>query len=619
MRDRGRDPRRRRQQARLAPGADARAARGAGAVDARAPLQRIGLSATQRPIEEIARFLGGASQPEGKPRPVTIVEVPADKPLDLEVIVPVADLRDPETDPDAAPIGLASPSAATPPAGARSGPASIRACSSWSREHSSTIVFVNNRRLAERLALRLNDLAERGGRALPPRLALARGAHRDRGGAEGGAGCAAWSRPARSSSASTWARSTWSIQIESPKSVARGLQRDRSRRPHAAAVSKGRIFPKFRADLVECAVVVEADARGRDRGDGDPAQAARRARPADRRDGRRSTTGPSTTCTGVVTGALSRTRTCRARSSRTCSTCSTAAIPRRSSPSCGRGSPGTASRARCARGAARRSWRSPTPGTIPDRGLYGVHLPDGRRVGELDEEMVYEARAGQAFRLGSTTWRIEEITRDRVIVTPAPEVPGRDSLLEGRRHRPPVRARARRSASLPARAERDAAASGRSSCCAATTASTSSRPTTCYRYLDEQRDATRVVPSDRTVVVERFRDEIGDWRLCVLTPFGGRVHAAWAMAISARLRDERGLDPDAIWSDDGVILHLPDADEPPPAGRRAARPRRGRGPGHRRARQHGAVRLALPRGGGALAADPAPQPGPRGRRCGSSG
>ena len=94
-----------------------------------------------------------------------------------------------------------------------------------------------------------------------------------------------------------------------------------------------------------------------------------------------------------------------------------------------------------------------------------------------------------------------------------------------------------------------------------------------YRYLNEQREATRAVPSDRTIVIERFRDEIGDWRLCVLTPFGGRVHAAWAMAISARLRDERGLDPDAIWSDDGVILHLPDADEPPPVGPRDARPR----------------------------------------------
>ena len=127
------------------------------------------------------------------------------------------------------------------------------------------------------------------------------------------------------------------------------------------------------------------------------------------------------------------------------------------------------------------------------------------------------------------------------------------------------------------------------------------------------------MPSDRTVVVERFRDEIGDWRLCVLTPFGGRVHAAWAMAISARLRDERGLDPDAIWSDDGVILHLPDADEPPPADVALLDAGRGGGAGHRRAGQHGAVRLALPRGGRALAADPAAAAPTAGCRCGSSG
>src|SRR5207244_999589 len=84
-------------------------------------------------------------------------------------------------------------------------------------------------------------------------------------------------------------------------------------------------------------------------------------------------------------------------------------------------------------------------------------------------------------------------------------------------------------------------------------------------FLGEQQAATRVVPSDRTVVIERFRDEIGDWRLCVLSPYGGRVHAAWGLALSARIRDELGLESDAIWSDDGIVVHLPDADEPPGA------------------------------------------------------
>jgi ATP-dependent Lhr-like helicase len=198
-------------------------------------------------------------------------------------------------------------------------------------------------------------------------------------------------------------------------------------------------------------------------------------------------------------------------------------------------------------------------GTIPDRGLFGVHLPDGRRVGELDEEMVYEARPGQTFLLGASTWRIEEITRDRVIVTPAPGVPGAIPFWKGDGIGRPIElGRAvgefsrwavdqepeelMRTHDLDERAARNLVA-----------------------YLREQREATRVVPSDRTIVVERFRDEIGDWRVCVLSPFGGRVHAAWGLALGARIRDELGLEADAIWSDDGIIVHLPDADEPPGA------------------------------------------------------
>ena len=196
-------------------------------------------------------------------------------------------------------------------------------------------------------------------------------------------------------------------------------------------------------------------------------------------------------------------------------------------------------------------------GTIPDRGLYGVHLPDGRRVGELDEEMVYEARPGQTFLLGASTWRIEEITRDRVIVTPAPGVPGAVPFWKGDGiGRPAELGKAigeftrwavdREPEELAAGFDLEPRAAKN-----------------LVTYLREQREATRVVPSDRTIVVERFRDEIGDWRLCVLSPFGGRVHSAWALALSARIRDQFGLESDAIWSDDGIIVHLPDADEPP--------------------------------------------------------
>ncbi len=212
-----------------------------------------------------------------------------------------------------------------------------------------------------------------------------------------------------------------------------------------------------------------------------------------------------------------------------------------------------------ARPPGRRQLAVTNAGTIPDRGLYGVHLPDGRRVGELDEEMVYEARPGQTFLLGATTWRIEEITRDRVIVTPAPGVPGAVPFWKGDGIGRPaelgraIGAFAREAVSadpkeLAAEYDLDRRAAEN-----------------LVAYLREQQAATRVVPSDETVVVERFRDEIGDWRLCVLSPWGGRVHAAWGLALSARIRDEHDLEADAIWSDDGIVVHLPDADEPPPA------------------------------------------------------
>ena len=198
-------------------------------------------------------------------------------------------------------------------------------------------------------------------------------------------------------------------------------------------------------------------------------------------------------------------------------------------------------------------------GTIPDRGLFSVTLPDGRRVGELDEEMVYEARPGQAFLLGASAWRIEEIQRDRVIVTPAPGAPGAipfwkgDSVGRPKELGQAIGEFARTAVDAD---PRDLEASHDLDPLAARNL---------VEYLQEQQAATRVIPSDRTIVVERFRDEIGDWRLCVLSPYGGRVHSAWALALSARIRDVYGLESDAIWSDDGIIVHLPDADEPPGA------------------------------------------------------
>ena len=199
-------------------------------------------------------------------------------------------------------------------------------------------------------------------------------------------------------------------------------------------------------------------------------------------------------------------------------------------------------------------------GTIPDRGLYGVHLPDGRRVGELDEEMVYEARPGQTFLLGATHLADRGDHPRPGDRHPRARRPRRGPLLEGRRDRPPGRARPgdrrlrprggrnREPEELAEEYDLDQRAAEN-----------------LVAYLREQQAATRVVPSDETIVVERFRDEIGDWRLCVLSPYGGRVHAAWGLALAAKIRDERDLEADAIWSDDGIVIHLPDADEPPPA------------------------------------------------------
>ncbi|HEY7018138.1 MAG TPA: hypothetical protein VH297_06680, partial [Gaiellaceae bacterium] len=202
-------------------------------------------------------------------------------------------------------------------------------------------------------------------------------------------------------------------------------------------------------------------------------------------------------------------------------------------------------------------------GTIPDRGLFGVHLVDGGgRVGELDEEMVYEARAGQTFLLGASTWRIEEITRDRVLVSPAPGVPGAVPFWKGEGIGRPYElgeAIGAASRELVALSDEQAGARLRDEFTLDERAAAN-----LLAFLREQEGATGAVPSDRTIVVERFRDEIGDWRLCILTPFGGRVHAPWALALGARLRDALGLETQAIWSDDGIAIHLPDADATPP-------------------------------------------------------
>ncbi len=509
-------------------------------------VQRIGLSATQKPLEEIARFMVGPT------RECRIVDTGIRKELDLEIKVPV----DSMVEPDATPAPDLDPLVGGSEATRRSiWPAIYPELLELVQAHRSTILFVNNRRAAERLALRLNELAEReiarahhGSLAREERLVVEEMLK-------------AGELPCLVATSSLelgidMGAVDLVIQVESPKSVARGLQRIGRAGHSVGDVSRGRIFPKFRADLLECAVVAQRMRSGEIETTVVPRNAldvlaqqivAIAAASGDRPVG-------VDELHALVTRTYSYAELSRTQlenvldmlDGRYPSSEFSELRPRiiwdRVHGSI-RARPGA------------RQLAVTNAGTIPDRGLYSVTLPDGRRVGELDEEMVYEARPGQTFLLGASTWRIEEIGRDRVIVTPAPGLPGAVPFWKGDGIGRPkelgeaIGAFSRWAVEQPAEVlERTYDLEPRAA-------------TNLLDFLREQQSATRVVPSDRAVVVERFRDEIGDWRLCVLSPFGGRVHAAWGLALSARIRDQLGLESDAIWSDDGIIVHLPDAEE----------------------------------------------------------
>src|SRR5437764_7743126 len=425
--------------------------------------------------------------------------------------------------------------------------------------HRSTIVFVNNRRLAERLALRLNELAEKeiarahhGSLAREQRVLVEEELKAGR-------------IPCLVATSSLelgidMGAVDLVIQVESPKSVARGLQRIGRAGHELGAVSKGRIFPKFRADLLEAAVVAKQMREGaieetvipRNPLDvlaqqivaicadeeievGELHQLVRRAYPF-----AELSRVQLENVLDMLAGRYPSDEFAELR-------------PRIVWDR-------TAGVVRGRQGARRLAVTN--AGTIPDRGLFGVHLVDGGgRVGELDEEMVYEARAGQTFLLGASTWRIEEITRDRVLVSPAPGVPGAVPFWKGEGIGRPFEL-----GEAIGRFSRKVASSSEQTALAvlAKIGLTDLAARNLWTFLQEQQAATQAVPSDRTVVVERFRDEIGDWRLCILTPFGARVHAPWALALAARMRESLGIGVQSIWSDDGIALHLPDADAPPP-------------------------------------------------------
>ncbi len=541
--------------------------------------QRIGLSATARPAEEVARFLGGD-------RPVSIVDTHIPPALDLGVVVPVEDMTRPvvavgngdgagpggrEVGGDGGGHGYVIPDEGAEPASLMLAeeeevtrqygiwPAVYPEILKLIKAHRTTLVFVNSRGLCERLAQRLNELAgEELVRAHHGSLA-----HEQRREIEealkGG------TLPAIVATSSLelgidMGAVDLVILVESPGSVGSGLQRVGRAGHHVGEPSKGRVFPKHRGDLLEATVVARRMREGEIEALRVPrnpldvlaqqvvAMAAVRPWPVHElatlvRRAASFRDLPDAALTGVLdmlSGLYPSHEFSELRPRITWDRERDVIEGRRGS----------------------RMLAAVNAGTIPDRGLFGVYMGEGGpRVGELDEEMVHESRPGQTFTLGASTWRIQEITRDRVLVEPAPGEPGRLPFWKGEGPGRPLelgRAVGAFTRELSTMAEDDAlrrltGADGLDPLAARNL----------LDYLAEQREATGTLPTDRDITVERFRDELGDWRVCIMTPFGARVHAPWALAIRGIVSERVGYDVQAVWSDDGIVLTIADGDEPP--------------------------------------------------------
>ena len=516
------------------------------------PPQRIGLSATQRPLETIATFLGGGTieNDTWTPRPVTIVDTPGERVLDLELVVPVENMAEPE-EPD--PLD----------------PDRIRTKSIWPavyprvleliEQHNSTIVFANSRRLAERVCNELNHLAgeeiaraHHGSVARDQRIEIEESLKR-------GALKAVVATSSLELGIDMGAVDLV-IQIEAPISVASGLQRVGRAGHSVGEVSIAKVFPKYRGDLLLATVLTErmlnrqveqtkvprnpldvlsqqlvASVVIEDRTADDLYDMTRRATPY-----RELTRSVFDETMDMLAGRYPSDLFSELRPRIVWDRIDGSVTARRGA----------------------RQLAVANAGTIPDRGLYRVVLPEGGRVGELDEEMVYESRVGDVFILGSSTWRITDIGPDIVQVVPAPGEPaatmpfwhgdalGR-SLDTGRA----VGAFVREIGAIPPEAaEQRLIDEYHLDELAAKNLVT---------YLEEERDEAGVLPTDQTLVVQRFRDEIGDWRVVILSPLGAKVHAPWAMATTQRLRERYGTDVDVIWSDDGIAFRFPDTDDIP--------------------------------------------------------
>ncbi len=504
------------------------------------PARRIGLSATVKPVEEAARFLG----PD-----VQVLQARAPRELELRVVVPVDDMAE---------VGAREEEGGDPD---RHSIWPHLAERLWEeiQAHRSTLVFANSRRIAERLCARLNDLAgtevaraHHGSVSREQRMEIEEALKLGR-------------LPAVVATSSLelgidMGAVELVAQVEAPPSIGSGLQRVGRAGHGVGQTSKGVLFPKWRGDLLACAVAVE---RMRERAL-EPLLYLR---------------NPLDVLAQQVVAIVSvQDWTVQDLAALVRRTAPFAELPQDALEGVLDMLAGRYPSDEFAELRPRLNWDRVTGvlsarpgagrlaltsgGTIPDRGLYGVFLAGegGSRVGELDEEMVYESRRGDIFALGASCWRIEEITPDRVLVTPAPGLPARMPFWRGDTPGRPVelgRAHGRYVRELMAM-PRDGALERLGQAGLDERASEN-----LLRYLDEQREATGLVPDDRTLVVERFRDVLGDWRLCLHSHLGARVHAPWALALAARIQEETGVDAQAMATDDGIVLHLPDAAEAP--------------------------------------------------------
>lgn len=528
----------------------------------RAPLQRIGLSATQKPLDEVARLLGGFDvDGHGKAieRAVTIADARAPKPLELVIEVPVEDMAELARGERVDPLDHAVVSRSIWP---EIHPRLVELV----RGHRSTMIFVNSRRLAERLATALNELAgdeialaHHGSVAREQRQVIEERLK------QGLLPCIV------ATSSLELGLDLGAVDlvvlIEAPPSVAAGLQRVGRASHQVGGTSKGVLFPKHRSDLLASAATAERMKRGdieTTRYPRNPldvlaqqivAEVSVEALSVDELHRRVRGAAPFVELTrsslesvlDMLSGRYPSDDFAELRPRITWDRVGGILTAR----------------------AGAKQLAILNAGVIPDRGLYGVFLADGgqedprrsRRVGELDEEMVFEAREGDVFLLGASSWRIAEITHDRVLVVPAPGEPGKMPFWHGDR---PGRS-AELGQAIGALTGKLAKLDDEAALALLTEQHhlDTLAAANLVRFVRDQRDATSEVPSDRTIVIERFRDELGDHRVCILSPYGARVHAALATAISTKARDAMDLDVEAVWTDEGIVLRFADRDEAP--------------------------------------------------------